>query len=67
MLTTDGQGNEKFLVDFERKAVSALLEKRDEERMKREEEMKKNEDEAEEEEQRLAEKVPPSDNPDEQW
>ena len=69
MFTSDGEGNERFLVDFERKAVSTLLEKRDEEKRRREEEMKRKEEEeeAEEERRRLAEAVPPSDNPDEQW
>ena len=69
MFTSDGEGNERFLVDFERKAVSTMLEKRDEERRRREEEMKRKEEEeeAEEERRRLAEAVPPSDNPDEQW
>ena len=69
MFTSDGEVNERFLVDFERKAVSTMLEKRDEERRRKEEEMKRKEEEeeAEEERRRLAEAVPPSDNPDEQW
>ena len=69
LLWTEGEGNERFLVDFERKAVTTLLERREEERRKKEEELKRKEEEeeAEEERRRLAEMVPPSDNPDEQW